>query len=73
MQFTLGTGTEITGYYAQFKYDGEDEKQDLSKDEKWALIMKPFVEYGNANGKSFTEEEENTLYNLEDDDSSSEE
>lgn len=37
------------------------------------FIAKPFVEYGNANGKTFTEEEQNALCSSDSDDSSSEE
>ena len=62
LQFTVDTDVSIVDTYTQFKYDGEDTIQDLPDDARKSLILNPFIEYGNNNGKPFTEEEQYALY-----------
>lgn len=62
LQFTVDTDGSIVDTYTQFKYDGEDTIQDLPDDARKSLILNPFIEYGNNNGKPFTEEEQYALY-----------
>ena len=63
LQFTLDDDDNIASYYAQFKYDGEDEKVELGDDERWALIFKPFETYAeDVKEEPLTDEEISELY-----------
>ena len=73
IQFHLDSTGSINGSYMQFTADGEDTAQKVPDEDRIYFIAKPFVEYGNANGKTFTEEEQNALCSSDSDDSSSEE
>lgn len=68
LQFTLNASGDIVGYYAQFKYDGEDDKVELSDDERGDLVFKPFVSYADEVKKEPLTEEQIAVLYLEDTD-----